>query len=248
MKQSSHSLVDGVGTEVNRKNGHCDSHGDYISICRKHFGSRVVWSNCPVCLEATKRQEAESKASSHSLLESIGIGQRFFNSSVANYIPRSASQEFAKRSISRYGQAFKSITNGAGIVMCGATGTGKTHLACALVHGLSLSGLKVRVMNSLDVVRFVRRAYSDKTISEESQIEYLANLDLLVIDEVGVQMGSDNELIILFDVINRRYSRVKPTVVVSNMSPDEVAEFLTLRTYRRILGEGLVLDIEEGKL
>ena len=40
--------------------------------------------------------------------------------------------------------------------------------------------------------------------------------DLLILDEVGVQFGSETEKMILFEIINGRYEQLKPTIVISN--------------------------------
>ena len=42
--------------------------------------------------------------------------------------------------------------------------------------------------------------------------------DLLILDEVGVQFGSETEKMILFEIINGRYEQLKPTIVISNLA------------------------------
>ena len=47
-------------------------------------------------------------------------------------------------------------------------------------------------------------------------LTHYTSVDLLVLDEVGVQFDSDSEKLIMFDVINGRYNDLKSTIVISN--------------------------------
>jgi DNA replication protein DnaC len=56
-----------------------------------------------------------------------------------------------------------------------------------------------------------------------------------VIDEIGVQFGTESEQNHLFEVINNRMLEVKPTILVTNLllnSPDD-----SVKTLRNYLGE-----------
>lgn len=48
--------------------------------------------------------------------------------------------------------------------------------------------------------------------------------DLLILDEVGVQFGSDTERLLLFDILNERYERRRPTILMSNLALDDAEE------------------------
>jgi DNA replication protein DnaC len=62
--------------------------------------------------------------------------------------------------------------------------------------------------------------------------------DLLILDEVGVQFGSDTEKLLLFDVLNERYEQRKPTLLLSNLALDGVKAFLGERIYDRLREDG----------
>ncbi len=62
--------------------------------------------------------------------------------------------------------------------------------------------------------------------------------DLLILDEVGVQFGSDTEKLILFDVLNERYERRRPTILMTNLTLEEVADFLGDRIIDRLREDG----------
>jgi DNA replication protein DnaC len=77
--------------------------------------------------------------------------------------------------------------------------------------------------------------------SRESQSEAIAALgfpDLLILDEVGVQFGSDAEKLLLFDILNERYERRRPTILMSNLPLDEVSAYLGERVFDRLREDG----------
>lgn len=65
-------------------------------------------------------------------------------------------------------------------------------------------------------------------------ISYFTKPDLLIIDEIGVQFGSDAEKLIMFEIINTRYERMKPTILISNQSKEELAAFIGERVIDRM--------------
>ena len=65
---------------------------------------------------------------------------------------------------------------------------------------------------------------------------------LLIIDEIGVQYGTDSERNILFEVINDRYEDMLPTIMISNLPLNELAPLLGERVVDRMLEGGAVLS------
>ena len=101
----------------------------------------------------------------------------------------------------------------------------------------------------LTVMRAVRRVKDtwgrSSTQSESEAIASLVFPDLLILDEVGVQFGSDAERLILFDVLNERYEKRRPTLLLSNLNIDEVKAYLGERVFDRLRedgGEAIVFD------
>lgn len=69
-------------------------------------------------------------------------------------------------------------------------------------------------------------------------LEHYASLDLLIIDEVGVQFGSPSELAILQEVINTRYESMLPTILISNLTLDQMKESIGERIVDRVTDGG----------
>lgn len=74
--------------------------------------------------------------------------------------------------------------------------------------------------------------------------------DLLILDEVGVQHGSDTEKLILFEIINGRYEAARPTIVISNLDAAGLEQFLGERAFDRLREGGgrlVVFDWESHR-
>jgi DNA replication protein DnaC len=88
-------------------------------------------------------------------------------------------------------------------------------------------------------VRLVKDSWSkDSDRSESEAIELLTAPDLLILDEVGIQSGSDFEKNLIFDVLNERYARRRPVILLSNLEPKEISAFLGERVMDRLREDG----------
>jgi DNA replication protein DnaC len=99
----------------------------------------------------------------------------------------------------------KFIEDKANVILVGAVGLGKSHLAIALGYAACLGGFRVRFATAVDVVNTLSAA--DKAGRFVQELKLYTRPDLLVMDELGYlpidQHGAD----LLFQVISRRYER-----------------------------------------
>ena len=102
-------------------------------------------------------------------------------------------------------------------MFCGGVGAGKTHLAVGIAHRLMEQGRIAVFTSVINAIRRVKDTYRrDSGQSEAQVVAGFIRPDLLILDEVGVQFGSETEKMILFEIINGRYEQLKPTIVISN--------------------------------
>ncbi|EQD56002.1 DNA replication protein dnaC, partial [mine drainage metagenome] len=80
----------------------------------------------------------------------------------------------------------------------GNTGTGKTHLACAIANELLRQGKSALFVRAYEVLRTIRDTWKGGEKTELAVIREFVAPDLLILDEVGVQYGSESERIELF--------------------------------------------------
>ena len=246
--------------ETGKNTALCSIHGEYIQTTYKN--GRIT--KCPDCEreneeqriteENKKLEEEEEKRKSRridELLGNSGIPKRFQGKTFDNYqlSKDNAKQEEVFNRIVAFSEEFKPSQEHSGrcIVMIGDTGTGKSHLACAVAsHVIKKYCGTARFTSVSEINRLVResKGYNAK-YSETEVIEAFGNYDLLIVDEVGIQSGSDAESRALFDVFNTRYQNMNPTIFISNLNKDQFKAALGERIYDRVKeGGGVILGFD----
>lgn len=211
--------------------GHCEKHGDFPAVMALVSPEDVVGFpsrrfSCPICAREAKEKET---------FGTVSIPRRFWGKSLENFEvteQNSAIVDFFKDYAEHIDER---IEAGACIVLTGRPGTGKTHLACALLTAAIRKHHTALFTSVARLVRAVRDTWRGESQATEAEmIDRFVDLDLLVIDEVGVQAKSDNERNILFAVINGRYEEMKPTIILSNETLKEVKEIIGERAFDRL--------------
>lgn len=243
--EESIELADLLQTEKATRPANCDKHGNFES--RNVFAG--VWSRCPVCMAEDKaeqvRDEAERAASEkvrvwQRRLGEAGIPERFHNRTLASYTATNAGQRSALAFAQSYADGFDEVLKaGRSAIFCGKPGTGKTHLAVGIgLHAMTLGKL-VMFTTVQRAVRRVKDSWrKDSTESETDVIDMLVEPDLLILDEIGVQFGSEFEKNLMFDILNERYEKSRPSLLLSNLTAPEVKAFLGERVYDRLREDG----------
>lgn len=231
----------------------CDVHGAYDS--RNVF--RTIWSGCPQCSEERESQEkvererkvqAEAFSAWGRKLGTACIPERFRDRSLNSFVAATDAQQRALDFALNYAQKFDAVLEtGRSALFIGKPGTGKNHLAVGIgLYVMSRDSRTVLFSTVMRAIRRVKDAWSkDSELSETEAIALFTCPDLLILDEVGVQFGSDTEKLILFDILNDRYERRKPTLLLSNLDLGGVRTHLGERVFDRLRedgGEVIVFD------
>ena len=235
----------------------CDIHGEYVSkVFSIHPSRSDTETPCQKCAdekEARRKDEQDSQnfRNRHDqIIRSFTDGDlppRFRTKDFAGYIADSEKSKRALNACQRYADNFETrLEAGGGMVFCGEAGTGKTHLASAIINRIINDRYVSVFMSALGATRHVKATYAkDSYKSEAEAIKDFLRPDLLVIDEVGVQFGTDAEKIILFEIINQRYQHVKPTILISNLTLIELSEYIGERVVDRMYeGGGAILSFD----
>ena len=126
-----------------------------------------------------------------------------------------------------------------GFIFAGTSGTGKNHLACAIANELLQLRRSVVVITMAELMLKIRDSYRrDAEVSETEIIRYLSSVDLLVIDELGIQHNSNNERVMLNRIIDERYTQELPTGILTNLQSEELVKTLGRAAIDRIMENG----------
>jgi len=122
-----------------------------------------------------------------------------------------------------------------------SSNTSCLHLAVALAKSLLDEGYDVRYGGGRPPLREIRETWGMPGARESGVLGRLIERDLLILDEVDMHFGGDAELLRLFDVPNGRYEALRPTVLASNLSVEELPGCLGARLMDRLRENGGVV-------
>lgn len=223
----------------------CPQHGEY-----KYLGTVVMhWKCCPKCLEYEekarkadndKRNEERRISIINRCLKNSGIPERFICKTLDAYEAKNEGQKRALSFAVEYASNFdKVFESGRSAIFCGKPGTGKTHLAIGVALHVINTGKPAVFETVQRLMRRIKESWrKDSAESETVVIESMTSPALLVIDEIGVQFGSEFEKNSMFDILNSRYENKLPTLLLSNLTAQEVKAFLGERIYDRLKEDG----------
>lgn len=242
---------------VETKEAVCEKHGAYQEITRILIGV-AFRSKCPACSKERAEKEAEENQKREAQekrmrwlgkISNAGIPERFKTRTLETYCVNTNNQkqqriyDFCKD----YAANFEHIKRtGRSFFMLGTVGTGKTHLSIGIALEVMKNGNSAVFTSASKIFRSIKDTYSKGSNQKESEVMAIyTQCDLLIIDEVGVQRGSDFEKETFFDVINERYENMRPTIILSNLTIEEIKVFLGERVFDRLRengGKAFLLD------
>jgi DNA replication protein DnaC len=244
-----------VRIDIVELTGVCDLHGGRWTNPVPAFLAERMKGRCPKCdqlaMDAKEQDQLKAqrtavigKRAAHMrrLFDGAEIPKRFTGRSFENYRLEdgNTAQATALHRATKFAANFpQAMERGANFVFCGKPGSGKTHLACAIGNAVMRNhGASVLFVTVFDVIQRVKATYSDKDQSERTVMRSFAEADLLILDEVGVQFGTDYEKVIITDLINRRYNDMRPTLILSNLDEVELGQYLGERVMDRMFEGG----------
>lgn len=217
----------------------CEQHGDYEA-------HEYKWgvSPCPQCWEVKIEAEHKERAKQDEiervqrriqyLFDRAAIPPRFADRSLDTFDATLPGQKKALEVAKNYAATFDEA-DGTSMIFCGGVGAGKTHLAVGIARELIERQRMAIFMSVMGAIRTVKDTYRrGSEVTETEAIENLIKPDLLILDEVGVQFGSDTEKLILFEVLNGRYENRRSTILISNLAMDKLSDYLGERVVDRL--------------
>lgn len=226
----------------------------YCGKCRTPKETAIMVMNKPMtvrCLcqcgkEASDRERAERKRQERAIqldrMRSVGMTDRTQRESTfANADGRNQKYvDFCKQ----YCDAWpKNYRDNIGLMLRGGVGTGKSFLAACIANEVMDRYLADVMMTNFSRVLNGLFSAQDKN----GYIEDLVRYPLLIIDDLGIERGSDYALEQIFNVLDARARVRKPLIVTTNLTKAEMEEpkdVMHRRIFSRV-GE-MCLPVEFG--
>lgn len=115
------------------------------------------------------------------------------------------------------------VTEHQAILITGATGTGKTYVACALAQQACRKGFRAVYRRASRLFDELRLAHADG--SYVRVLARLARVDVLVIDDFAIAPVTDVERRHLLELLEDRYG-TRSTIVTSQLAPSDWHDYL----------------------
>ncbi|HEE0108404.1 TPA: ATP-binding protein [Citrobacter gillenii] len=183
--------------------------------------------------EEIERQDQQVRV--EKILNRSGIQPLYRKCSFANYRIQNDGQRYAlSQAKSIAGELESGCTN---FAFSGKPGTGKNHLAAAIGNHLLKTGKTVIVVTVADVMSALHASYDDGK-SGEKFLRELCEVDLLVLDEIGVQRETKNEQVVLHQIVDRRTASMRSVEMLTNLNYDAMKTLLGDRVMDRMTMNG----------
>ena len=152
------------------------------------------------------------------ILPQYGITHKFFDYTLENFKKYPQVVEICQRYIKS--------ENRKSILILGSPGTGKTHIAIAIMQELIKAGIKnMQFKSTPDLLMSIRRSYDDDSETKDAVIiDRFIKYSFLVLDDFGAENITEFTASALYMIVNGRLSEEKPTIVTSNLAMEEINE------------------------
>ena len=171
--------------------------------------------------------------------------QSFSNFSLDYY--RQSPEEYKRMSaiynlLLQYAEKFQ-VGESKNIAMFGGTGLGKTHLSSAVAGKIIEGGHDVYYIGAQGMISdFEYNRFGNSSMgSVDGDIDRYIECDLLIIDDLGTEVNNQFTTSCLYNVINTRLNKKKPTLISTNLTPDEFRHRYWDRITSRVFGEYVIL-------
>lgn len=232
--------------------------GQICGKCGEEFQKMVIPSlgleyNLPCACERKKIYEDKAKLKEderrlclHLLTERAQLPIDARDWTFKNFIMRPGAEkafDYSKQYAERFPKAKR---DGAGIIIHGCTGCGKSHLAAAIANAVIQQEYTVRWWTVPELYAEIRSTYHG--VGNEGDILHeCKNVSLLILDDLGAEKPTEWTQQTVNTVVNSRIANHRPTVITSNFDSNMLKsqKILDDRTLSRLSDEDRFLWVQD---
>ncbi len=170
----------------------------------------------------------------YSNLKNANIPEKYLHCTIENFEKVDNLHKILKVMAKKFVEDF--YPGCAGFLFLGKTGSGKTHLATAMLKEIIFRGYKGYFANTVQLLNFIRLAQFNHNKFDELNdfMDNLLSQDLLILDDLGAEKTTDWTQERLYSIINSLYENNKTIIATSNCTIGELIERLGERTISRL--------------
>ena len=128
------------------------------------------------------------------------------------------------------------------LLLYGKTGLGKTHLSLAIAGKAVEEGYGVIYSSAQNLFNKLEKDKFGK--ADANTEETILDCDLLIIDDLGAEFTTQFTVSALYNIVNSRELEGKPTIISTNLVPDELKSTYSDRIASRILSAYTILQFD----
>ena len=214
---------------------------DESPICDRCGGSGYIGSTMCECLTELCRQEQKKE------LSVLNVGKESFEQFRLDYYSQQIDPELGVSMRTVMEKTFRTCRSYAltfsekspNLLFSGGTGLGKTFLSACIARTVANNGYSVAYESAAHLFSRLERAkFGGDEEQRQNVLKYTA-CDLLIIDDLGTEMGGQFTTSALYTLVNDRILSGKPTIISTNLNTEELARRYSPQIASRLRGDYL---------